>query len=610
MDRKIFVVGAFGGSAPTLLRLAMDLVSHTVTIKKIDISYLLGVLIFALLGGGIAAVWKETDIKKVFYIGLGLPSLVTVVTLNGLQPGSSPAGSAPSPKAVGMFWIPSTSTVLAKNKPVPNRIVRFLVPPEAVESGLIAHFHLPDEPEIAVPVKGFDYMNVPDDASSVRLTSSVAESDFFLLSSSPGTERTVNVRAEVNNSHGFFYALGIRGRPTFKLVEELQRPGIAKIKHLVVVMMEGRSFDHMLGGLKERNHNIEGLTGNETNPDAAGTPVKVQPRARYQGLLNPDPGHTFQDAQLQMFNGAQSNSGDPNMQGFVKNYSEHGASLIRSHSAMYYFPPEKLPVLATLARRYAVCDHWFSSVPGPTFPNRAFVQTGTSGGTLDNSIFSGAGNKTIYELLAENGIQSKIYFYDQPSGSLSFLLAARHPDFFASFDQFLKDAEAETLPAYSFIEPNYTDHVGQDGLLIPANDDHPDHDVARGETFIQTVYSAIRSKPSLWESTVLVIVYSQHGGLYDHVPPPLTVNPDGKVAHGKGTEFDFTRLGVRVPAVIISPYIEAGSVDRMVYDHTSIIATARKLFLGPGWKKKYLTKRDQQANTFEQLLIRTTPRSD
>jgi phospholipase C len=125
---------------------------------------------------------------------------------------------------------------------------------------------------------------------------------------------------------------------------------------------------------------------------------------------------------------------------------------------------------------------------------------------------------------------------------------------------------------------------------------------------IAAVYNAIVSNVAVRNSTILVIVYSNHGGLYDHVPPPVTVNPDGNVSTEPA--FDFKRLGVRVPAVVISPYIEPGTVDHTVYDHTSLIATARKLFLGAAWADTWLTERDRRANTFDHLLTRSSPRTD
>src|SRR5262249_19547994 len=135
-------------------------------------------------------------------------------------------------------------------------------------------------------------------------------------------------------------------------------------------------------------------------------------------------------------------------------------------------------------------------------------------------------------------------------------------------DDFFDDARTGHLPAYSFIEPRYTDF-----LSLKANDQHPPHDVALGEYLIADVYEAIRNSPQ-WEQSLLVVLSDEHGGIYDHVPPPETVNPDGKTA----PNCDFKLLGVRVPAVLVSPYIAKGTIDPQVYDHTSLLATVEKRF--------------------------------
>lgn len=377
------------------------------------------------------------------------------------------------------------------------------------------------------------------------------------------------------------------------------------IRHLVVLMLEGRSFDHILGFLKGPAYQIDGLTGNESNSDSTGRPINVSPNAAYQGLLNPDPGHNLADANFQIFGNFVGTPGAPPMQGFVKAY-ELKSNLRQAGNVMRAFSPSMVPVLTTLAQQFAICDRWFSSVPGGSLPNRSFVHAGTSMGRVDASPIWQEEGKTIYELLAGNGISSSIYLQDQ-SMAVMFKGLSKSRDFFASLDSFFQDVTDNSLPAYSFIEPRYSDTI-KDGVALLANDEHADHNVLQGEKLIADVYNAIRSNDSVWKSTILAIVYSQHGGLYDHVSPPSTVNPDGKVS--KDPPFDFTRLGVRVPAVIVSAYIEPGTIDHTVYDHTSVIATARKLFLGNRWRNLFLTRRDQKANTFDRLLTRESPRTD
>jgi phospholipase C len=150
-------------------------------------------------------------------------------------------------------------------------------------------------------------------------------------------------------------------------------PGFEKLKHLVVLMMENRSFDHMLGALKAQDPRIEGLIGGETNPDTTGAPAPVKPLAAFQGQLDPDPNHHFPGVDLQIFNGDMTPTRVPTRQGFVKSSFVERRDVQHSRKIMYYFKPEKLPVLTTLATEFAVFNRWFSSIPGPTLCNRAFA---------------------------------------------------------------------------------------------------------------------------------------------------------------------------------------------------------------------------------------------
>jgi phospholipase C len=381
-------------------------------------------------------------------------------------------------------------------------------------------------------------------------------------------------------------------------------PPAGAIKHLVVLMLENRSFDHMFGFLKSDDYPIDGLNGDEFNLDANGTKIFVTRDARFSGDYDPDVGHHFPDAMTQLF-GNTSGAGTLDMGGFIKSYAAiPGSSLSQSHNVMKCFSPEKIPIITTLAQEYAICDAWFSSIPGPTLPNRSYAHAATSMGRLDMNPIWFNEAKTIYELLAESGVSSKIYFHDA-TVAMTFKNFVHNQKFFGTFEDFLDACEQDKLPAYSFIEPRYN---ADDANNFAASDQHPDHDVAEGETLIHDVYNAIRNKPSVWNSTVLALVYDEHGGLYDHVPPPQDApNPDG--INSTNPPFDFKTLGVRVPAVIISPWIDP-TIDSTRYDHSSIIATARKLFLGDQWQSKFLTSRDKAANTFDHNLDRDTPRTD
>jgi phospholipase C len=393
--------------------------------------------------------------------------------------------------------------------------------------------------------------------------------------------------------------------------------GLDNLKHIVVLMMENRSFDHMLGGLKENYPKINGLNGDESNPDSAGTIVKVQPNATYQGQLSHDPDHHFPGADLQIFGGTPFAPGRvANMQGFIKSYATQNSNVNASHAIMNYFAPEKLPILTTLATEYAVFNGWFSSIPGPTICNRAFAHYGTSFGNVDMNLFyvtDADRDKipTIYERMKAGGHGAKLYYYDQPSSTMEIVNLLKDQTFFGTLADFLADCNSGNLPEYSFIEPNYSDHPGPGGGQLLATDQHPDHHVLSGDNFIADVYNAIRGNPDLWKSTALLVVYDEHGGLYDHVVPP-NCTPDGYKAAPAATgvpglEFKFDRLGIRVPAILISPYIARATVvpgtedpaNQRIFEHASIPATVTRQFL-PGNVQG--TTREKQAETFLDLL--------
>jgi phospholipase C len=389
--------------------------------------------------------------------------------------------------------------------------------------------------------------------------------------------------------------------------------GLDNLKHIVVLMMENRSFDHMLGALKQKYPKINGLTGNESNPDTKGAIVKVQPNAQFQSQLDPDPDHHFPGVDLQIFGAPPGPGRVANMQGFVKDYFSQTKDVNRSHNIMYYFTPDKLPVLTTLATEFAVFNGWFSSIPGPTICNRAFAHYGTSFGQVGMDIFYilDTAVLSIYERMVQAGHTAKIYYYDQPSSTMEIVnLLKNQPQIFGTLDQFISDCAGNTLPDYSFIEPCYNDHPGPDGGQILASDQHPDHNVREGERFIANVYNAIRTNPTLWQNTVLLVVYDEHGGIYDHVIPPACT-PDGNIASadatGTGEPFAFDRLGIRVPAILISPWIPRGTVvpgtedpaNAQIFEHASIPGTVTNFFLNGDAKR---TDREQKANSFLGLL--------
>jgi len=400
--------------------------------------------------------------------------------------------------------------------------------------------------------------------------------------------------------------------------------GLDRLKHIVVLMMENRSFDHMLGSLKAVNPKIDGLTGTETNPDTtpAQNPVPVQPLAEFQGQLDPDPDHHFPAVDIQIFGGDKSPNRTANMQGFVKSYFNQRRDVKHSQKIMYYFTKDQLPVLSTLALEFAVFNRWFASIPGPTICNRAFAHYGTSFGRVDlNPLYINEPFKSIYQRLVAAQRTAKVYYYDTTSSTMEVAnLLQNQPKLFGTYAQFLQDCKRGQLPDYSFIEPNYSDHDTDSGEEI-ANDQHPDHHVQAGELFIATIYNAIKQNPDLWESTALLIVYDEHGGIYDHVVPPacpadqFTASAN---ATGTGMEFKFDRLGVRVPAILVSPWIPKGTVVDRVFDHASIPATVTRFFIGDYAPRSpretnadiFIEPNGQPADAARNLLSLTTMRAD
>jgi phospholipase C len=365
-------------------------------------------------------------------------------------------------------------------------------------------------------------------------------------------------------------------------------PGLDNLKHIVVLMMENRSFDHMLGFMKVPG--LDGLTGNETNPDSTGQAQSVQPTAAAQSELDPDPDHSWPGVNTQIFGNPQgTDDGSPKMQGFIKSYFTKMQNVNHSRNIMNCFSPDNLPVLTYLAQQYAVCDRWFSSLPGPTVPNRLFAHFGTSFANVDNSMKFGDNGKSIYSRLMNAGYSAKIYYFDEQSASIGFtFLLQNQPQTMGTYNDFLSDCANSNLPNYSFVEPNYSDH---NNLL--ASDQHPDHNVIAGENFIGDVYNHIRQS-ALWENTLLLIVYDEHGGTFDHVLPP-NIQPDGTPDPVSGFQFD--RLGIRVPAIFVSPWIQAGTQLHTQYEHASIGASVAGFFIADPAQRN-LTVREQRANVF------------
>lgn len=375
------------------------------------------------------------------------------------------------------------------------------------------------------------------------------------------------------------------------------------IEHFVVLMLENRSFDSMLGALYPKSATFDGLAGTESNPDSAGDPVPVWCSAEIDDnamrIPDPDPGELWTDINTQLFgNAVVPVPPIPTMDGFVKNYVAQPNGPV-GRNIMHYFSPAQVPVISQLATQFAVCDRWFASAPCQTWPNRWFVHAATADGHENNEPIHLPGVETIYNRFEQAGMHDwKIYFHDLAQAH-TLLQIFTLSDHFHFYRQFQTDCQTGQLPTYSFIEPQY-----YADLAHPENDQHPPSVVTLGEQLIADVYNCIRSS-SLWTKTLLIITYDEHGGCYDHVPPPAAAQPE---APSPGQVFNFDRYGVRVPAVLVSPYIAPGTILRPVgavpYDHTSIIATLRKRFQQLGGP---LTGRDATAPDLESVLRLVSP---
>lgn len=357
------------------------------------------------------------------------------------------------------------------------------------------------------------------------------------------------------------------------------------ISHIVILMLDNRSLDQMLGCMHQVVPGLEGIDITEV-PPVCFNDCHSNARRYYQlpdpkRCLDPSPSHEHKDTILQINNNK--------MDGFVNNYaSVPGAQESHYGDVMGYYPRGSLPIMHGLAESFLICDHWYSSMPGPTWPNRFFVHTGTCNGhvTMPSSAFNpdlppcNQPQDTIYNRLEDKGISWKIYHDGMPQ-SLVLERLWTHVDHFHEMKSFWMDVSGDehSFPQYSFIEPCYRGAA--------ENDQHPPADVMNGEALIANVYNAIRANEALWKSTLLVLVYDEHGGFFDHVPPPPAVPPDNKTS-----EYAFDQYGVRVPAVLISCWLPAGKLSAR-FDHTSILKYAIDK-----WELQALTARVAAANTF------------
>jgi len=366
-----------------------------------------------------------------------------------------------------------------------------------------------------------------------------------------------------------------------------------EIDHIVVLMMENASFDRMLGCMTARYPDLDGVdpAHPRSNPEGPhGPPVFQAPTTARN--IDRDPRHYLSNALAQLDDGSN--------QGFVTDFIRtHPVSTPEERrEVMGYYPRGFLPALHTLAENFVICDRWFSSLPGPTWMNRLFAHSGTSLGHVNEpgSLFSTRlhlyNERTLYDELSDAGVDWRIYYGIVPQ-SLVMTHQFAHLGHYRRYDDWHGDIAAGDLPAYTFIEPSY---FGPN-----QNDQHPPHDVMRGDALIADVYNTLRGNPDLFARSALFILYDEHGGFFDHVVPPPTVAPDDHTEH-----FAFDILGFRVPAVIVSPLLDPGVVHT-VFDHTSLLRMASNRW--PGVQP--LGRRARQANDpLQSVSWRATPRTD
>jgi phospholipase C len=366
-------------------------------------------------------------------------------------------------------------------------------------------------------------------------------------------------------------------------MEEVERnrsaaANLEKIDHVVVLMLENRSFDHMLGylSLAGGRKDVDGLQPGHAN-EHQGRSYPVHHLDTTAVELDCD--HSADAIDEQVAAGA--------MTGFVASAAKILAARDIEDGdpscVMGYYDAADVPVFDHLAEEFAVCDRWFSSVPGSTMPNRLYALCGRAAGSRDNRpsylppLYHQA---SFVRHLDAHGVSWRWYTFDPGSLRLADVrYRLGHHDRFgyvsktglpwrtvfdltvnANVPSCLEDIAAGSLPAVSWIDPAFTNF---NPLGFPVNDDHPPADIRDGQDLVLAVYDALASSPH-WERCVLVVVYDEHGGFFDHVPPPSAPDDDPS---------EFGRYGVRVPAMIVSPWVERRSVCSTVFDHTSIIKT-------------------------------------
>jgi phospholipase C len=380
--------------------------------------------------------------------------------------------------------------------------------------------------------------------------------------------------------------------------------------HIIVVMMENHSFDNLLGALSRTNPAVEGLTfdsagsATNSNPGGANTPVQVTSFPLATTAQAKSLSQSWRAAHAQINGGA--------MDGFVRS--------VGAPEPMGYYTPQVLPFAYAFASTFTVANRWFSSVPAPTYPNRRFLLAGTAYGDavtgFDTLLDPPPPHGTIFDQLSNNHISWGNYFTDLPMTAVIPSVILKHLDHHHLISKFFHDCEAGSLPAVSFVDPAIgalssivaaLPSIVKDMLRLlganfndvpPSQTEEDPGDMYNGEVWAHQVVEAVLRSPA-WPRTLLIYTYDEHGGYYDHVPPPQAPLPDEippRLQEGDPPG-NYDMYGPRVPAVVASPYSKPGGVSDAIYDHTSVLATIENK-----WNLPALTKRDANAATVMDFL--------
>jgi phospholipase C len=380
-------------------------------------------------------------------------------------------------------------------------------------------------------------------------------------------------RQFIRNTAGAAAGLALGGGLSSALAaprnKKLPPPQRSGIEHIVVVMMENRSFDHFLGWLPGADGQQAGLT----YLDGSGVAHSTAPLAPdYQGCIHPDPDHSYDGARVEYDGGA--------CDGWLRAGSN-------DDYAIGYYTQSDLAFLGSAAPAWTTFDHYFSAIMAPTYPNRIY-QHAAQTDRLDDSIFPLSTLPTIWDRLADHSISRKYYFSDFPFLAL---WGAKYAGISSLIGDFFTDCAAGTLPHVSFVDPRFLGEA--EGLSA---DDHPHADIRNGEVFLNAVYQAVTTSPN-WANTVLIINYDEWGGFFDHVAPTKAPIPSADALLGSDG-----LKGFRVPALIISPWSPRGTVAHGVYDHTSVLK-----LIEWRWNLRALTVRDSTANNLVEALDFSNP---